>query len=60
LMSSGQFVQALEKRQGLKIACLEEIAFNQGFISRKDFILLSENASQSEYGNYLKMIAKEI
>lgn len=58
LLESSHFVQTIEKRQGLKIACLEEIALEQGFISKNDFIQLAEIAPMSGYGVYLKKIAK--
>jgi glucose-1-phosphate thymidylyltransferase len=59
LISSSQFVQTIEQRQGLKIACLEEIAFHQGWISRETFVQLAEELSKSSYGQYLKQVLKE-
>ncbi len=59
LISSSQFVQTLELRQGLKIACLEEIAYHQGWISRKTLEDLAESLSKSSYGQYLKQVLKE-
>jgi len=53
LSEAGEFVKALEKRQGLKIACIEENALEQGFISTKEAIRLGEELSKTEYGQYL-------
>lgn len=53
LAEAGEFVKALEKRQGLKIACIEENALEQGFISKDKAIELGEELSKTEYGKYL-------
>ena len=53
LSEAGEFVKALEKRQGLKIACIEENCLEQGFISKKDAITLGQELSKTEYGQYL-------
>lgn len=58
LLSSSQFVQTIEQRQGLKIACLEEIAFVKGFISRQQLESLAETYPSSGYGLYLKNLLK--
>jgi glucose-1-phosphate thymidylyltransferase len=58
LLASAQFVQTVEERQGLKIACLEEIAFNMGFISKAQFAKLAESYPASSYGNYLRQMLK--
>ena len=50
------FVAAIEKRQGLKIACLEEIAFRQGFIDRADLEKLAEEYPNN-YGEYLLQVS---
>ncbi|MCB9072199.1 MAG: glucose-1-phosphate thymidylyltransferase RfbA [Bdellovibrionaceae bacterium] len=57
LLDSAQFVHTIEKRQGLKVACLEEIALQQGYITQEMFVSLAENAPMSGYGQYLKKIA---
>lgn len=57
LLIASQFVQTIEHRTGLKIACLEEIAFNEGFINREQLVKLAESYPNSSYGNYLKKIA---
>lgn len=58
LLSSSQFVQTIEARQGLKIACLEEIASMKGFISKEQFAKLAEDYPQSSYGVYLRNMVK--
>lgn len=59
LLSSAQFVQTLEKRQGLKVACLEEIAFRKGFISHERLERLAKLNEKSDYGAYLGRILEE-
>ncbi len=59
LLESSQFVQTIEKRQGLKIACIEEIAVLKNYISTDDFVKLAESAPASGYGIYLKKLARE-
>lgn len=58
LLDSGQFVAAVEKRQGLKIGCPEEIAYRRGFIDRKQLLNLADRFP-NEYGDYLRMVAEE-
>ena len=53
LIAAAQFVQTIEHRQGLKIACVEEIAFHKGFIDRARLEALAEPLSKNEYGEYL-------
>jgi glucose-1-phosphate thymidylyltransferase len=53
LMQAGQFVEVIEERQGLKIGCLEEIAFRQGFIDKGQLKKLAEPLLKSGYGTYL-------
>ena len=53
LLEAGQFVQMIQQRQGYKIACLEEIAYQQGFISKKQIIQIGNKLSKSIYGKYL-------
>ena len=53
LIEAGQFIHTVEKRQGLKVACLEEIAFENGWISYDQLLTLAQNLSQTEYGQYL-------
>ena len=53
LMQAGQFVQVIEERQGLKIGCIEEIAYRKGFISKNELSKLAEPLLKSGYGKYL-------
>jgi glucose-1-phosphate thymidylyltransferase len=59
LLSSSVFVQTLEERQGLKIGCIEEIAFAQKFIDAQQLSRLADQAGKSDYGNYLRRVLKE-
>jgi glucose-1-phosphate thymidylyltransferase len=57
LIDAASFVQTLEKRQGMKIACPEEIAYRMGFISRAHLLNLAKSLNKSGYGDYLTHIA---
>jgi glucose-1-phosphate thymidylyltransferase len=59
LLEASAFVQTLVKRQGLRIACPEEIAFNQGFITHDQFVALGKKFEKSTYGQYLLKVASE-
>ena len=59
LLTASQFVQTIEKRQGLKIACPEEIAYLKKFINKTRLLALIETFSNSDYGQYLKRVADE-
>ncbi len=59
LLEASLFIQTIEKRQGLKVACLEEIAFRQGYIEAAQLQKLAERMSKSTYGEYLKRIVDE-
>ena len=56
LLSASNFIQMIEDRQGLKISCIEEIAFRMGFINSNKLNLLIEKLPESEYKNYIKSI----
>ena len=59
LMASGQYVQIIEQRQGLKIACIEEIAFHQGFINDKQMLDVINELHDGKYKDYLKKVYGE-
>ncbi|MCP8466856.1 glucose-1-phosphate thymidylyltransferase RfbA [Pseudomonas sp. ZM23] len=56
LMEAGHFVQTIEARQGLKVACLEEIAFQQGWLSSERLALQAERLGKTGYGRYLQQL----
>ncbi len=58
LMQAGQFVQVIEERQGLKIGCIEEIAFRSGFINQEQLRAVAEPLKKSGYGEYLLRLIK--
>jgi glucose-1-phosphate thymidylyltransferase len=58
LHDATEFVRVIEKRQGYKVGCIEEIAFRQGFISKEELLDLAKEIEKSGYGVYLKRIAK--
>lgn len=58
LMQAGQFVQVIEERQGLKVGCIEEIAFKKGFIDKKQLKQIAEPLVKSGYGTYLLNLIK--
>ena len=60
LLEAGKFVEIIEKRQGLKIACLEEIAYRNGYINQEQLVECSQAFGKSEYGVYLKELAKAL
>ena len=59
LMESGAFVQIIEKRQGLKIACIEEIAYRRGFIDDKQMKELINQLKNGTYKTYLQKVYEE-
>lgn len=59
LLAAALFVQTLEQRQGLKIACLEEIALLKGFIDREQFARLAQACAGTDYGRYLQRVLQE-
>ena len=59
LLEAAQFIEIIEKRQGLKVACIEEIAFEQGYISKQQLIDLAQPLIKNQYGQYLLKCAEE-
>ena len=60
LLEASQFVQTVEHRQGLKIACLEEIAFNNGWLSKEQVLEIGQSMSKNDYGQYLISLVEEL
>jgi glucose-1-phosphate thymidylyltransferase len=58
LLQASNFISTIEKRQGLKIACIEEIAYNMGYISQDQLLALGEKLKKNQYGQYLIKLAK--
>ena len=58
LLQASNFISTIEQRQGLKIACIEEIAFNKGYINRQQLHRLGEQLDNNQYGQYLLKLAK--
>ena len=59
LLQASNFVETIQERQGLKIACLEEIAYQKGYLSREELVALGKGMGKSSYGEYLLRIASE-
>ena len=59
LLEAGEFIATLEKRQSLKISCIEEIAYRLGYIGEKQLRRLAESLNNSSYGDYLKKVLEE-
>lgn len=60
LLQASQFIEFVEKRQSLKVACLEEISYRMGYISKEQLLTLAEPLRQNEYGQYLIRLAKQL
>ncbi len=59
LLQASSFVQTIEDRQGLKIACIEEIAYRMGYIDREELLRLAQPLKKNDYGKYLEQLAVE-
>lgn len=59
LLEASRFVEIIQKRQGLYVSCIEEIAYRKGFIDKQQLLKLAEPLLKTEYGQYLKTVAEE-
>ena len=59
LLEAAEFVRTIEMRQGLKIACVEEVAYRMGYIDRECLLMLARQLSKSDYGRYLEMLPEQ-
>ena len=59
LLEAGEFIATIERRQGLKMACIEEIAFKLGYINREQLLKAAANHQKNAYGEYLRMVAEQ-
>jgi len=59
LLQASNFIQAIEQRQGLKVACPEEIAFKMGYITAEDVLRIAATMRQNDYGQYLERMVEE-
>ena len=60
LLEAAHFIQTIQNRQLIQVACLEEISLKQGFISMKEFIKIASSAPQNKYGDYLRALVENI
>jgi len=58
LLEASNFIQTIEKRQGLKVACIEEIAYEKGYISKEQLLELASEFKNNDYGSYLLKLVK--
>ncbi len=59
LLQASVYIQTIEERQGLKVACIEEIAYNKGYINKDQLLMLAEPLCKNQYGKYLLKVAEE-
>jgi len=59
LLEASNFIATIEHRQGLKVACIEEIAYNKGYISKEQLLALAQTMSKNQYGEYLNSLIRE-
>ena len=60
LLEASTFIETIERRQGLKVACIEEIAFEKGYINKEELIELAQPLAKNQYGQYLLRRAEEV
>jgi len=59
LLEASNFIETIQKRQGLYIACLEEIAYLKGYITKEQLLKTAEDLKKTDYGKYLSNLAKD-
>ena len=59
LLQASNFIQAIEQRQGLKVACPEEVAYNMGYIAKADVLGIADSMGQNDYARYLRQMVEE-
>ena len=59
LLEASTFIETIEKRQNLKVACLEEIAYRMGYIDKEQLLALAQPLKKNQYGQYLLNLAAE-
>jgi glucose-1-phosphate thymidylyltransferase len=59
LLEAGEFIATIERRQGLKMACIEEIAYKLGYIDKQQLLKAADSHSKNSYGEYLRMVAEQ-
>jgi glucose-1-phosphate thymidylyltransferase len=59
LLQASTFIQAIEQRQGLKVACPEEVAYNMGYIGREDVLRIARTMEKNDYGQYLLRLIED-
>ena len=59
LLEAGEFIATIERRQGLKMACIEEIAYKLGYIDKNSCCKAAADHSKNSYGEYLRMVAEQ-
>lgn len=60
LLQASNFIHMVEERQGLKIGCIEEVAYHNGFITKDNFLELAKDYGYNDYGNYIRLVANEV
>ena len=60
LQEASTFIELIEKRQGLKVACIEEIAYKKGFITKDQLLKLAKPLANNQYGEYLIRCSEEV
>ncbi len=59
LLEAGKYIATIESRQGLKIGCIEEIAYRMGFINKEELLKIAEKYNKNNYGEYLRKVSEK-